>query len=292
MVAAAQSVNRKLIVNALLALLVGALALWTFYGPKDKTGDDARADIAVSTIDPQTVSKIRILRAGLPEFVLEKQNGSWVQMAPFKARTDSTQARRLLDLLNAKTKSTLPAESLERFELSNPSLRVWIGEQEFAFGMVNDLLMQQYVLTQGKVFLVSPTYGYGLPQREDSLVSRMLFAEDEGLEAVTTPNVKIAMQDGKWLQTPPRSGEPLSQDDYGRWIDEWRFASSTLTRPAAQIPNGEKVSITLRGGKSVEFVIAKRAPELLLVRTDEKMEYVLSGEMTRLLNAPNPPANP
>lgn len=280
--------NRKLLLNALLALVVIGLGLWILYGPKEDKNEAEKTAVAVSTLDPKTVNKIRIVRTGLPEFVLEKQGEIWVQTAPFKARTDNTQARRLLDLLNAKARSTLPAESLERFELSIPSARVWVGEQEFAFGMVNDLTTEQYLLTQGKVYLVAPTYGYGLPTREDALASRMLFAEDEGVQGVETSSVKIVMQDGKWVETPPREGEALSQDDYARWIDDWRFASSTMSRPATNDGKGEKVKITLRGGKTLEFIIAKRAPELILVRPDEKMEFIFAPEMARMLNPPPP----
>ena len=67
-------------------------------------------------------------------------------MRPFEARADRSQVERLLELTSAASKEKLAATDLARFDLDRPSLTVTLGDQRFAFGTVNPLNQEQYVL--------------------------------------------------------------------------------------------------------------------------------------------------
>jgi hypothetical protein len=280
--------KRSLLINIALALVVAGIAAWMILRP----GEQSAATRSISQKKPADATRIAIERKGLPGFVLEKDKaGNWVQSAPFPARTDASKAPRLLDLLGARAKTTYPANDLGRFELDQPFARMTIDDQVFAFGAVNAVTNEQYVLAADTVFLVSPMHGFALPTQVDSLASHLLLAEDEIPTEFVLPGVTIELRDGKWVRTPPASDPAkLSQDDFVRWTEQWRYASSLATRVPAAKPVGDSVRITLQNGRTIEMRILSRSPELRLLRTDENLEYVFAAETGARLLSPGPGA--
>lgn len=272
--------NKRILLNAALLALVAGLGLWMTLRP----GDTAAPTQHVSTLKAADVKTIRVARTGLPEIVLERDGKRWVQTAPFRARTDATQSGRLLDLLGAEAAVTFPAENLARFDLEKPFAKVTLGTQEFAFGTMNSLTNEQYVLTGGRVFLVAPVFAYGLPTRADSLTTHMLLAEDEIPVRFELPGITLESKDGKWT----RSDDPkASHDDLARWADEWRFASSLATQATTGKAIGERLRIVLKDGRALELVVVKRTPELVIARPDEELQFVFAADKAaRLLGPP------
>lgn len=278
--------KRGLFVNIALALIVAGLAAWMILKP----GEKGEATHALSQKKAAEATRIAIERKGLPAFVLEKDKaGRWIQSAPFPARTDASKAPRLLDLLGATAKTTYPATDLGRFELDQPFARMTIDDQVFAFGTVNAVTNEQYVLSGDTVYLVSPVHGFALPTQVDSLASHLLLADDEVPTAFVLPGVTIELRDGKWVRTPaPADPSKLSQDDFVRWAEQWRYASSLATRIPSKSPPGEAIRITLQNGRTIELRILARTPELRVLRTDENLEYVFAAETGARLLSPGP----
>ncbi len=275
--------NRRLLINVVLAVAVAALGAWMILAP----GPKGPPEVALSDRKPAEARSIRIERTGLPTFVLLKSGGRWQQTEPFVARTDNTQAQRLLDLLVAKSRTVFPADDLARFELDHPFARVTIDDRVFAFGTVNPLTGEQYVLSGNQVFLLSPVFGYGLPTQADSMATHMLLGEDETPVSVEIADGRLDAKDGKSRWTPPTAAtEKLSQDDFARWLDDWRFASSLATRSATASQAGERVNITMKDGKRVEFDVLSREPEFIVRRVDEKLEFVFAADRAQRLLSP------
>lgn len=283
--------NGKTLVNAGLLALVAGLALWMTLRP----GSVPVATRTVSPLKAADVTSIRIARNGLPEIALEREGKRWIQTAPFRARTDATQAGRLLDLLAAQAAVTFPAEDLARFELDKPFAKVTLGSQEFAFGMMNSMTNEQYVLSGNTVYLVPAIFAYGLPTRADSLTTHMLLAEDEVPVRFELPGVTLMAKDGKWTRS---DDDKASQDDLARWAEEWRFASSLATQATSGTPQGERLRIELANGRTLDLVVVKRAPEFVIARPDEQLQFVFGADKAdRLLAPPSatpvaPPAGP
>lgn len=276
--------KRSLVINILLALVVAGLGAWMVLQP----GEKIEPQSALSALKRDDISSVRIVRKDLPEFVLERQGKQWKQTAPFPARVDNSQIGRLVDLTAATSKQKLPATDLARFELDQPFARVTLNKQEFAFGTVNSLTNEQYVLTDGAVYLITPTFGFGLPTRPDSLASHMLLAEDEVPAGITVGNMSALPKDGKLVLSPaPAEAERPSQDELQQWIEEWRYASSLATQPVGEVPKGDVAKLVLKDGRTVEFVIAQRVPQLVLVRPDEKLQFVFAAEQAGRLFAPS-----
>lgn len=264
-----------------LALLAIVIALASFaYFRAHKTAPEHR----LSIIKAAEAKNIKIEIAGSPPLVLERAATEWKITAPVVARADSFQIQRLLDVLDATSKHRYPAVGLARYDLNEPYARITVNQQAFAFGAVNEMSREQYVLTQDGIYPVSIRYGAALPKTALQMVSKQLFAAEEAPVAFEFPDFKLAQQDGKWQLTPPPAD--ASADDTNRWVDEWRLATALGVQPASNVKPLSAVKITLRNGTDITVAILQREPQLVLARSDQQFEYQLAGTIAQRLLAP------
>lgn len=267
--------------NLLLAAAVAALGTWIYLKP----ADDERAGHALSTLRPTEIASIRVERAGEPAMVLSKKQGAWFLVSPFAARGNELRAQQLLEIAEARSAHRYPAADLGRFELDPPQARLTLAGQTFAFGMVSPVTREQYVLTSGSVYAVSPRYGAVLPAGTDDLLSPRLLGPDEAPVRFELEAFVVEQRDGAWRLRP---GTPdSSQDDLVRWVDGWRHAvAARVERPGASRPAGGSVKIRLKDGGELVMDVLARAPELTLMRRDDKVQYTFRGAAAKRMLAP------
>lgn len=280
---AAQGVKSRLLLNlALLVALIG-LGLYAYLRPKQ----EQQPGFALSQLKRDEVHRIRVERRGAPTVELAKEEDRWRMLAPFKTRADSFQVDRLLDIAAAKSKEKLPPDELQRYGLAPATVAVTLNDQKFAFGALNEITNEQYVASGESLFLVAPYLGYGIPTDAAKLLSHRLLGEDEAPIAFDFGRWRAAKDDGgRWSTAGslPNKQAP-SADDLNRWADEWKLANSLAVEPHRGSRAGEKVTVTVRGGKTISFIVLGRTPEMKLLRTDENMRYRLGAEAgARLLD--------
>ncbi len=280
--------HRSIWLNVLLAAVVAALAAWVYFKPDRKAG----ALHPLSAVKPAEVATIRIERPGAPAILLEKKQEAWYIAAPFAARGNEVRAQQLVELVQAHSDHRYPAADLGRFELVEPQARVTLAGQAFSFGMMSPVTRDQYVLTGDAVYAVSPRYGAVLPASAADLLSPRLFGPGEvpvefELEAFT-----VVQRDGAWRQAP--AAADASQDDLVRWTEEWRHATAARVEPyAGAKPPADSIRIRLKDGTRLAVGVLDRAPELVLVRLDENVQYTFRGAAAkRMLAPPGAPATP
>jgi hypothetical protein len=263
----------KVLLNlALIAALV-ALSLYAYFKPWQETAPTIkltllkRDDISRITIEPRTATAIK----------LEKHDGAWRVVSPVTAQAEASQVDRLVDIVNAHAKRKLSSPDLSQFELNPPQVRVTLNDQAIAFGRINDITYEQYVATADGVFLVPPLYGYDIPTDVGKLLSRKLLDSGEVPVAFDFGHYRIERDDkGTWTVSGEfaiAKGEPLSQDDFNRWADEWRFTSGLSVEPDPNSVTREQVSVRFKSGKTVSMKIVKKEPDFQLVRGDNGMRY-------------------
>jgi hypothetical protein len=221
-------------------------------------------------------------------YALEKRDNTWYLTAPMQARADQTQVQRVLDLLAATSKEQMPAADLKRFDLDAPAVSVTVDGQTFGFGTINPLTQEQYIAVGGNVYLVQSYYASQVPVSADRMLTHNPFRQGETPAAFTFKSFNVTQKDGKWTMAPLPAAEKErpSQDELNRWVDDWRFASSLSTQAAASKPATETISIKLSDGKTLDFSVVSKEPELVLIRNDEKLEFHFSGEMSKRLLQP------
>ena len=272
--------------GVLLALLaaVAALGGWIYLHPKTHSS----APLHLSSLVPGAARKVQIDVAGKPSIVLEKSATGWRLAAPFAARAETHLVDGVLSIVDAVPRTELPAQHLDRFGLAQPHARITIDGRSFAWGNINPVTNEVYVLHAGRVYVLPPRYAAVVPGGADYLVSRSVLAPDEVPVRFTFPRFEVALKDGIWRLTPGNA--ELSEDDLVRWVDDWRNASALRAEPYDGPATPTAIDIELRDGRHLSIGVTEEGGELAFTRFDEHMRYYLfANSARRLLAAPAAP---
>jgi hypothetical protein len=276
----------KVLVNLVLALLLTGVVLFAFFRPREQSA----AEIRLTQLKREDINRITVERRGSPTIQLQKRDGGWRISAPLQTRADPIQVDRLTDIATATARHKLPPGDPGRYQLDPPQMKLTLNDEAFAFGRINDVTYEQYVATAGAVYLVAPFYGYGIPTEVTKLVSRKLLDDTEVPVAFDFRRYRIRRDDrGTWSITgayPAQQGKPLSQDDFNRWADEWRFTSSLGAEPRRRTRGKDLLVVQFKDGKKVTMEIVQKQPEFVLVRGDENMQYRFGAEVGKRLLDP------
>lgn len=276
----------KILLNlALIAALV-ALSLYVYFKPW-------QAEVPVirlTQLKRDEVNRILVEPRGAGSYRLEKRGGTWRVTAPLNAQAEATQVDRLTDIVNATAKQKLANVDLTQFDLNPPQVRVTLNDQTFAFGRINDITYEQYVATADGVYLAPPLYGYDIVTDVTKLLSRRLLDDGEIPVAFDFGRYRFARDDkGKWDAAGDfvvAKDQPVSQDVFNQWADEWRHTSALSVAPDKGSHAREQVTVRFKDGRSVVMRILQKEPDFQLVRTDNSMRYHFGVEVGRRLMDP------
>lgn len=277
--------NSRLLVNLALALLLAILALYAYFETRQQPVPPPR----VTTLTVAEINRIRVEHRGSAAIELERRADGWHLTAPLTTRADRYQVDRITDIVNATSKQQLSATDLSNFDLSPPPVKVVLNDQVFSFGRINEITNEQYLAVGDTLHLVAPLYGYGIPADALKLASSRILGEDEAPVSFDFGRHRYVRKDGQWLTegvAPQTAGEPLSQDDYNRWADEWRRTGALAVEPRKPGRGGERLTIGFSDGRSVTLQLVHQETGLVLVRTDENMQYRVGKDVGRRLLDP------
>ena len=276
----------KILLNLTLIAALVALSLYTYFKPRQDTAPLIR----LTQLKRDEITRIGIEPRGAAAIKLEKVDGAWRIVAPLIAQAESTQVDRLVDITNAVAKQKLSNPDLGQFDLNPPRIRVTLNDQAIAFGGINDITYEQYAATTDGVYLVAPLYGYGIPTDATKLLSRSLLDTGEVAVAFDFGRYRIERDEkGTWTTSGEfvvATDQPLSQDDFNRWADEWRLTSALSIEPDKNSPAREQVSVRFKNGKTVTMRIVQKEPDFQLVRSDNAMRYHFGVEVGHRLLDP------
>ncbi len=278
--------RNKVLLNLLLIGALVALALYAYFKP----WQEQTPAIKLTSLKRDDVTRIAIEPRDHGTIKLEKRDGAWRIVAPLNAQADGPQVDRLVDIVNATAKQKLANVDLAQFDLDPPTVRVTLNEQTFSFGRINDITYEQYVATEQGVFLAAPLYGYGIPSDAVKLLSRRLLDEGEIPVAFDFGRYQIVRDaNGKWTTSgalASASDRPMSQDDFNRWADEWRYTSALDVVPHKGGAGGQKVTVRFKNGNTVALRILQKQPDFQLVRNDNGLRYRFGTEVGQRLSDP------
>ena len=276
----------RILLNLLLIAALVALSLYAYFKPWQETA----ASIKLTQLKRDAITRVTVEPRGAAAIKLEKLEGAWRIVAPLTAQAEDTQVDRLLDIVNAVAKQKLPSADLTPFDLDSPQVRVTLNDQAFAFGRVNDITYEQYVATEGAIYLVPPLYGYGIPTDATKLLSRRLLDAGEVAVAFDFGRFRIERDDkGTWAASgefAAAKDQAVSQDDFNRWADEWRYTSALSVEPDKGSRSREQVNVRFKNGKTVTMRIVQKEPDFQLVRDDNAMRYHFGVEVGHRLLDP------
>ncbi|MEO1766970.1 DUF4340 domain-containing protein [Thiobacter aerophilum] len=263
--------SSRLITNLVLAATVLALASVLLFKPEPA----GPPQFHLSTLTPQTVTRIELTPRDGPAIVLARKAAGWRLAAPFSARADEARVEALLGLLASRSEQRLPARELQKFGLAPPYARLTIdtaaSRQVFDFGDRQPVSDQVYVLTGGWVYLVSPVYLVDVSRGAMDFVAKNPLAEEEKPVGFSLPRLRLSLENGRWRREPDNGR--LSADSLNRFLDEWRLARAVSVQQAGRAPAQSRASVHLADGRVLVFSLIAREPEWILRREDEGLEY-------------------
>ncbi len=269
---------------ALLAVAAG-LGLLAWFAP---ARDDSMPPL--STLPPAQVQRVSLARPGRPAIELERHDAQWLITAPLRARADEFQVLRMLALLEARPAARLPATDLERFDLQMPLALLTIDGSEYAFGGINTVTREQYVMRGDTVYVVALRHGAALPADPAALIRRVLLQEREIPSAILLPDFSVRQTSGRWTLTP--AAAEAGPDELQAFVDRWRQASAARAEPHDGRKPLAEVRIELREGAPLVFSVLQREPNLVLLRQDNGLQYTfLAGAGQALLTHPGRPVS-
>ena len=260
--------KRQLWINLGLALGVVVLA-WLVFFKSEKLAD---ADLyKLSNVKAAQVDSIRISVASQPRITLVKKQNVWFLTEPLNARADPIRVESLLGVLTAQSEKRFAAKDLARYELDKPLAQLQLGTQNFAFGGVQPLSNQLYVLTNDAVYLISPVYFLDLSKPATALIAKQILAAAEIPVAFEFPHYTLTRHDGTWRMTPPAAA--FTQDNANAFADEWTQAQASSVQAATTLASAHTVRMTLQSGKTLNVLFARTDTEWLLLREDAGLLY-------------------
>lgn len=287
--------SRRWLVNLALALVLGALAVIAVYKP----GLEQPAEHpALTALTPQAVARIEILRSKEEPIVLERTGEDWRLVAPFAARANRFRIDKLLRVTAAESELHRPAggEQPARYGLDPPQAILRLDGEEIRFGGLHPLKPLQYVLYRETIHLIPAGHFHAVAAAFDDFLSTSLLDEGAEPQAFYLPGLALELADGAWRLRP--ANPDIATDRLHRFVHEWKHARALrVSRDRADpFPKGAPERITIRlapganappPGRALEIGIRARAPELVLYRADEGLQYHFPQDAAeRLLRLP------
>jgi hypothetical protein len=284
--------------NLALLALVATLAL--LVARKHNVKPEPAAP-PLTTLSADAITRVRIQYPGAAPIELQRQNASWWLMTPLRARANTFKVNSLLALAGASPDLRLPADTaqLTKFGLDKPVAQLWLNDAQIDIGDRHPFKSARYVRYQNTIALMPGQVFTPSAYRVTGLISPRLLADTYTLVAIELPHFSLRQQQGKWQITPPRPD--LTADQINAFVDEWQLAQAFAVDRYSGKPVTDHIRLTLHpksagpesGDEHLDLGIVSQAPEFVLYRSDEGLEYRFTEETgKRLLEITDGPKNP
>jgi hypothetical protein len=271
--------------NIALAVVAVGLGAAVFFSQKKEAPKGA----PLTTLKADAITRVVIAHPGKPEIKLEKSGSDWKLTAPVSADADSIEVNSILALAGAETKSTLDPAQINKAELGldPPLYTVTLNDVALGFGTIEPLKYLRYVETGQKIVLIDDPNAMPLDEDYSDLVSKALLPSGADIDKIELPGLTVARAaDGKGWTATASEGD-ASADALQKFVDAWRNEHSMWNQLATDTPKGDTVTVTLKGGTALQFLIVSRDPQFVLERPDLKVRYTLSkDDAGKLLKLP------
>jgi len=272
--------QKRLLINLLLLLAVLVLGAIVIFEPgKEEQPESVR----LTELDDTTIDRF-VLKNDSGEIAFEKREDHWWLTAPFSAPANDIRVGQLLAISHAASASHYPlnSEDLPRFELDKPKASMTLGQVKMVFGGVDPIDLRRYVWVGKTLHLVDDDFSHHISAPATEYVDKKLLPEGSKPNALTLPGLKLAQdKDGHWQVDPVNPAASGAADLVANWQTARAIDVMQLTQPL----QGDIIHIDFTDHAPVEFVIIKRAPDLILARADWGLQYQVTAETAAQLLA-------
>lgn len=268
--------------NLALAAMVVTLAVLAWRAPPSEPTTQTHA-LSRLTLD-QTKS-VTIERVGQPPLELRRTPEGWRVTAPFAARADATQVDQLASILSATSTQKLARNGLEQYELDPPLAQIRFDSETFSFGGINPIDGRQYVATPDAVYLLPTRYFALVAAPPAQFATKRPLRDGARIVGFQFNGVEIERLDGVWRAAG--HAQSVSQDAMNAFAQRWESIHAVASQPfAGPPPEGKRISLRLKDGSRVAFVVVSEKPDLALLRIDEQFLFHIPAASAQGLLTP------
>jgi len=239
----------------------------------------------LTDIDTLKVERISITRPGKPQIDLAKDSSQWKIEKPLHARASDFIVSNVLEIAHTASFNQLPYDKNQdaaKYGFDKPKAILDIAGQKIVFGDANPLNHQQYVLYRDNVHMISPNAVWSVTHKpSEFLDKRLLEFEQSPIAIYFSDGKKLELKKGIWVMTPEIKSMPT--DDLTQLVNQWRYAGATEVKPYADAPVHGFIRVVYKNGRTIKLGIISRTPELVLLRTDENLQYYFPQSATARL---------
>ncbi len=259
--------------NIALALVAAGLGAAVFFGQKKEAPKGA----PLTALNADAITHIAITHPGKADIRIEKHGSEWKLTAPVTVDADTIEVNSVLALAGAEAKSTLDAAQIDKpnLGLEPPLYTVTLNDVVLGFGTIEPLKYLRYVENGKTIALIDDPNAMPLDDDYSDLVSKTLLPAGAEIEKIEVPGLVVARAtDGKgWTASPAEV--TVAADTLQKFVDGWTGEHSMWNQLETGTPQGDAMTITLKGGTTLSFLIVSRDPQFVLERPDIKVRYTL-----------------
>jgi hypothetical protein len=264
----------RFLLNIFLFLIVIGLALFL----ARTTNDVNDQDIVLTSLDPNSINKIKIIRRDLEEISFSKQGDQWMVKTPYEIAANNLRINSILKLLQAHSYTQLDSNDVElnRFLLEDPVVSIQFDDTKIDFGDTSPIGKDKlrYVLLNNIVHLVNDSLYQQLLTNASFFISPKLIPEGSNIKALYLLEHNIQLVDGIWKVDPNMD---IGANDIIAVVNAWRNAEAITVRKFISGDIKEKITIELDQTQAIEFTVVSPLPNLILARPEFNVQYHISS---------------
>jgi len=264
----------RFLLNIFLFLIVIGLALFL----SRTTNDVNDQDIVLTSLNPNSINKIKIIRRDLEEISFIKQGDQWMIQTPYEIAANNLRINTILKLLQAHSYTQLDSNDVElnRFLLEDPVVSIQFDDTKIDFGDTSPIGKDKlrYVLLNNIVHLINDSLYQQLLTNASFFISPKLIPEESNIKALHLLEHDIQLVDGIWKIDPNMD---IGTDDIIAVLNAWRNAEAITVRKFVRGDIKEKITIELDQTQAIEFTVVSPLPNLILARPEFNVQYHISS---------------
>lgn len=275
----------RLWLNLGLLALVGVLVAIVVFEPGKQPEP---APTPLTTRQPDTITRLKLVRGDDDIIELEKRDGRWWLTRPWQLPAKAFRVQGILRLLDTESQSRhdLAGLDLAKFGLDKPRASVTFdGELTIDFGGTEPLSQRRYVRIGEDLHTIVDTYYYQVAATPASFVDTALLPPDAKIVKLVLPDLTLELKDGTWQRTPERPD--VSADASIELVDAWRQTQALDVRPKDKLPEAHpagEAEVWLDGqDQPLRFAILENEDDTYLLRQDVDLAWQVTKETAEKL---------
>ncbi|MBI4006657.1 MAG: DUF4340 domain-containing protein [Gammaproteobacteria bacterium] len=265
--------HSRLRLNLILFLVAVTLTVFLISTGKD---NEVVPDVTLTTVEPASVTSIKIIRSKNNEIVFNRREGQWMMQVPYNLPANKFRIDTMLKMLAAHSYTQFDANDVElaRFLLETPEISIQFNNARIDFGDTSPLGEQRYVLFDNTVHLINDSLYEQLQSPATFFVSPGLLPPDADIISIQLPEHQLRKTADKWTIEPAGN---ISADKIIELVSAWKSVEAITVRAFEAKEISGTIRVELAQGEPIEFAMVSAPPQLVLARPELNIQYHISS---------------